>query len=115
MYAASLGAEEEPPVKVVEIKTVGDYQIAVLSTTDSGALTQWLDANQYFFPTNKTGVLDSYIKRHWYFIAVKINLGWSPWGVFRTANQARQRRIEPAANRFRQRSLRLSPENFLGQ
>ena len=30
--------EQEPPVKVIEVKTVGAYDIAVLSTKDSGAL-----------------------------------------------------------------------------
>jgi HEAT repeat protein len=64
----------EPPVKVIEIKTVGAYEVAVLSTRDSGALAKWLDANQFYFPTNKTEVLDDYVKRHWYFVAVKINL-----------------------------------------
>ena len=64
----------EPPVKVIEIRTVGAYEVAVLSTRDSGALAKWLDANQFYFPTNKTEVLDDYVKRHWYFVAVKINL-----------------------------------------
>jgi hypothetical protein len=76
---ATLGVNDaernsEPPVKVIEIKTVGAYEVAVLSTRDSGALAKWLDANQFYFPTNKTEVLDDYVKRHWYFVAVKINL-----------------------------------------
>ena len=62
-------------MKVIEIKTVGAYKIAVLSTEDSGALGKWLDANQYYFPTNKSDVIDYYVKQHWYFIAVKINFG----------------------------------------
>ena len=77
--SASLGKGDtepaEPRVKVVEIKTVGDYKIAVLSTRDTGALEKWLADNQFYFPTNKTDVLDSYVRQHWYFIAVKINLG----------------------------------------
>ena len=71
---ASAGAIPEPPVKVIEIKTVGDYEIAVLSTKDSGALAKWLDTNQFYFPADKTDVLDGYVKQQWYFIAVKINL-----------------------------------------
>ena len=79
---ATLGVNDgernsEPPVKVIEIKTVGAYEVAVLSTRDSGALAKWLDANQFYFPTNKTEVLDDYVKWHWYFVAVKINLGKS--------------------------------------
>ncbi len=85
----SLGVEgadkSEPPVKVVEIKTVGAYKIAILSTKDSSALGKWLNTNQFYFPTNKTDVLDAYIKRQWYFIAVKINLksGLEPLSTFR--------------------------------
>ena len=74
----SLGVESadksEPPVKVIEIKTVGAYEIAVLSTKDSSALAKWLDANHFYFPTNKTDVLDTYVKQHWYFVAARINL-----------------------------------------
>src|SRR5208282_272787 len=50
--SASLGVESAPPpVKVIETKTVGAYEVAVLSTKDSGALTNWLDANHFYFPT----------------------------------------------------------------
>ena len=70
----SAGAKSEPPVKVIEIKTVGDYEIAILSTKDAGALAKWLDTNQFYFPTNKTDVLDGYVRQQWYFVAVKINL-----------------------------------------
>lgn len=68
------GEAEEPPVKVIEVKTVGAYDIAVLSTKDSAALENWLKENQFTFPANETGVIDAYVKQHWYFIAVKINL-----------------------------------------
>ena len=71
----SAGAKPEPPVKVIETKTVGAYKIAVLSTKDAGALESWLATNHFYFPTNKTDVLDAYVKLHWYFIAVKVSLG----------------------------------------
>ena len=70
----SAGAKPEPPVKVIETKTVGAYETAVLSTKDSGALEKWLETNHFYFPTNRTGVLDAYVKEHWYFIAVKVKL-----------------------------------------
>jgi hypothetical protein len=66
--------EKPEPVTVIETKTVGAYEVAVLSTKDAGALGKWLAANQFYFPANKTDVLDSYVKQQWYFIAVKINL-----------------------------------------
>jgi tetratricopeptide (TPR) repeat protein len=71
----SAEAEPEPPVKVIETKIVGAYKIAVLSTKDAGALENWLATNHFYFPTNKTDVLDMYVKQHWYFVAVKVNLG----------------------------------------
>jgi HEAT repeat protein len=74
LAAASLGAQPEPPVKVVEIKTVGAYEIAVLSTKDAEALAKWLGTNRFYFPADKTDVLESYVKQHWYFVAAKINL-----------------------------------------
>lgn len=66
--------QQEPPVKIIEVKTVGAYDIAVLSTKDSGALENWLKANQFSFPANAAEVIDSYVRQQWYFIAVKINL-----------------------------------------
>jgi len=75
MTSGAYGKEaEEPPVKVIEVKTVGAYDIAVLSTKDAAALENWLKQNEFTFPTNSTDVIDSYVKRGWYFIAVKINL-----------------------------------------
>ena len=76
--AASLGGDEEvgpEPVKVIEIKTVGAYEVAVLSTKDAGALGNWLEANHFSFPTNATDVIDSYVRQQWYFIAARIRLG----------------------------------------
>jgi Uncharacterized protein conserved in bacteria (DUF2330) len=67
-------AEAKPEVKVIEIKTVGAYKTAILSANDSGALKKWLDDNHFVLPPDPSGVIDSYIQRHWDFIAVKINL-----------------------------------------
>ncbi len=75
----------EPPVKVIEIKTVGAYEIAVLATKDTGALEKWLEANHFSFPTNTTEVIDSYVQRQWYFVAVKVNLTKGPLGLVSSA------------------------------
>jgi hypothetical protein len=75
LSASSARAEEpEPPVKVIAIKTVGAYQVAVLSTKDAGALESWLNANNFALPPDNTGVIDSYVKQGWYFVAARINL-----------------------------------------
>jgi hypothetical protein len=92
--AASAGAPE-PPVKVVETKTVGAYEIAVLSTKDSSALASWLETNRFYFPTNKTDVLDYYVQQQWYFIAVKINLGQKHAHAAATATELASGELNP--------------------
>lgn len=77
--SATLGGDSEggsppPPVKVIEIKTVGAYEVAVLSARDTGSLENWLDANGFSFPKGKETVIDTYVQQQWYFIAIKINL-----------------------------------------
>jgi HEAT repeat protein len=74
---ASLSPDNKPtePVEVIETKTVGAYEVAVLSTRDAGALENWLAANGFSYPRDKAGVLDAYVKQHWYFIATRIRLG----------------------------------------
>ena len=77
-YAAvkgGIGTDEEPPVKVIELKTVGAYEVAILSARDAGSLTQWLDAHQFAYPVEKSDVIEGYLKRKWYFIAARIRLG----------------------------------------
>ena len=88
--------EKPEPVKVIEIKTVGAYEIAVLSTKDSGALEKWLEANQFYFPANKTDVIDAYVKQQWYFVAARINFSKS--GGFQLLSTSRQAQNEPIAN-----------------
>jgi HEAT repeat protein len=85
MTGNDAAGEAEPPVKVIEIKTVGAYEIAVLATKDTSALEKWLDANHFSFPTNATGVIDSYVKRQWYFIAAKVNLEQGALGLISSA------------------------------
>ena len=59
-------------VKVIEIKTVGAYEVAVVSAGDAAKLGEWLDAHQFIFPATSRDVLDSYIKKHWYFVAARV-------------------------------------------
>ena len=94
LSAGDAGAEP-PPVKVIEIKTVGAYEIAVLSTKDTGALENWLNANQFYFPTNKSDVLDAYVRQQWYFVAVKINLGKSLFSAFGTSRKLASGELNP--------------------
>ena len=46
LASLSAGKKQKPPVKVIEIKTVGAYEVAVLSAKDSGALENgWTPTN----------------------------------------------------------------------
>ena len=73
LSARSAGRGEEK-VKVIEIKTVGAYEVAVLSAKDTGSLTKWLQIHDYSLPAGKSDIIDDYIRRGWYFIAAKIDL-----------------------------------------
>jgi HEAT repeat protein len=61
-------------VKVVEVKTVGAYEVSILSAQDSGSLDRWLKAHDYNIPEGKAEIIDEYIHKRWYFIAAKIQL-----------------------------------------
>jgi HEAT repeat protein len=60
-------------VKVIEIKTVGAYEVAVLSAGNAASLAEWLDTHHFIFPKENQGVLDSYVKKQWYFVAARID------------------------------------------
>lgn len=66
--------EGHEAVKVIEIKTVGAYEVAVLSAQESGSLARWLQEHDYSLPEGKSEIIDEYVRRGWYFIAAKIEL-----------------------------------------
>jgi hypothetical protein len=60
---------------VVEDRFVeGDYDIAVLSTTNASALTDWLGANGFAAPQDRDGILAGYIENGAHFLAAKVML-----------------------------------------
>ncbi|EEF60661.1 DUF2330 domain-containing protein [Pedosphaera parvula] len=61
-------------VKVIQIKTVGAYEVSILSPKDAGSLQRWLKAHAYSFPEGKSEIVEEYIRLGWYFIAAKIEL-----------------------------------------
>ena len=130
--ASALGSAGGPPpepVKVVEIKTVGAYEVAVLSATEPGSLENWLTANQFSFPKEKADVIDEYVSNHWYFVAIKIDLRKA--GGFKLDTSPRphgpnpppqpclgetgRRRTPTAATQLRHPAMRVPVENFLRQ
>ena len=63
-----------PPVEVLERKRVGIYDVSILSATDPSALINWLNKNGYNFPENAENIIDFYIAKGWYFVALRIDL-----------------------------------------
>lgn len=71
---AGLAGSAEARVKVVEIKTVGAYEVAILSAQDSGSLSGWLREHDFSLPEGRSHIIDEYIRKGWYFVAAKIQL-----------------------------------------
>jgi len=54
--------------------TVGEYDILILSATQSDGLIQWLVENDYRIPSGAERVVDSYLKQDMRFFVAKVNL-----------------------------------------
>ncbi|MCD4784550.1 MAG: DUF2330 domain-containing protein [Candidatus Eremiobacteraeota bacterium] len=61
------------PVIVYERKVVGAFDIAILSADDPASLLKWLKDNRFFFPEKGKDVVNFYIKKKWFFVAMKVN------------------------------------------
>lgn len=72
MYAAKM--TETAGVTVHEQMQVGIYEVSILSSEDSKALLNWLNDNNYRVSSEAESVLNFYIQKQWYFIAMRINL-----------------------------------------
>lgn len=63
---------EDGGVHIWEENQVGIYQTATLSATDPNSLVGWLNDNGYAFPSNGQEILDYYVQKNWFFVAMKI-------------------------------------------
>ena len=54
--------------------TVGEYDILILSATESNGLVTWLNDNDYKLPHGAKPVIDSYLKQDMRFFVAKVNL-----------------------------------------
>jgi hypothetical protein len=54
--------------------TVGEYDILILSATQSTGLETWLRENRYWIPPGATSVLNSYIRQNMRFFVARVNL-----------------------------------------
>ena len=67
-------SEDKGGVTVEATYTVGEYDIVILSATQSNGLESWLVANGYKIPPGAAAVLGSYIKQGMRFFVAKVNL-----------------------------------------
>lgn len=65
--------ELESSISVLERKIAGVYDIAVISASNTGALTKWLNANGFSFPDNRKDVLEYYTAKKWVYAAMRID------------------------------------------
>jgi len=54
--------------------TVGEYDILILSATESDGLIRWLEDNDYRIPRGAKPVVDSYLKQDMRFFVAKVNI-----------------------------------------
>lgn len=66
-------SDAEDKVKIEAQYIVGEYDILILSATESTALKAWLDENGYKIPAGANEVLEPYIKSNLKFFVVKVN------------------------------------------
>jgi len=68
-----LSSRDDDKVKIEAKYLVGEYDILILSATESSALKSWLDQNGYKIPARADEVLEPYIKSNLKFFVVKVN------------------------------------------
>jgi hypothetical protein len=61
-------------VRIEARYTVDEYDILILSATESAGLSRWLAANGYRVPPDAVPILDSYIRQGLKFFVAKVNL-----------------------------------------
>jgi hypothetical protein len=93
-----------PPVQVMEYRTVGAYDVAVLATESTDSLAAWLRDNHFAFRQGSQAILADYLEKHWFVIAIRVHLEQSG-GQLRPADPAGFS-SEPPSNSERSQALR---------
>ncbi len=77
---ASAPPPPAPPagVRIEAQYSVGEYDIVVLSATDSGGLMEYLARNNYKVPPGAQPTVRSYIRQNLHFFLAKVNLARAP-------------------------------------
>jgi uncharacterized protein (TIGR03382 family) len=87
------GAGAPPPVKIEAQFTVGEYDIVVLSATDSTALDTWLRQNGYKIPPGAEPYLRPYVQLGMKFFVAKVDVAKVKFE--RTGNGPEQAALSP--------------------
>jgi len=66
------GAPSDEGVHIWEENQVGIYHTTTLSASDPNSLVEWLNDNGYAFPIEGQEILDYYVQKQWFFVAMKI-------------------------------------------
>jgi hypothetical protein len=74
MFIGATAAMSQKSVTLLERQQVGIYDVSIISATNSTELVDWLSGNNYSIPKSASDVLNYYISKKWFFIAVRINL-----------------------------------------
>lgn len=65
-------------VTVIYEQIVGTFQAVVLQATNADDLVQWLDENNYRFNPSHSQLLEEYITKNWFFVAMKLDTSQVP-------------------------------------
>jgi len=66
---------EDGGVHIWEENQVGIYDTTTLSASDPNSLIDWLNSNGYTFPVGGQEILNHYMQKNWFFVAMKIQSG----------------------------------------
>jgi hypothetical protein len=71
---SAMATDKKETVTIEAQYSIDEYEIIILSASESNGLENWLTANGYSIPENAKEVLEPYIKDKMKFFAVKVNL-----------------------------------------
>ena len=69
--SGGVGAAAPRPT-VVSQQQLGGYQVTVLKGGSGETLLKWLSSHSYKLPSGSQGILNRYISRKWYFVAIRL-------------------------------------------
>jgi hypothetical protein len=102
---ASAPMQLKQAVKIEAQFTVGEYDIVVLSATDSSALDQWLHQNGYKIPSGAAPYLRPYVEMGMKFFVAKVDV--SKVKMERTGNGPEQAVLSPLRFHYDSDAFRL--------